>query len=255
MENVTLLDLSLWDYGVIFGASLIASFVAGVGGFGGGFVVVIALTPIVGARAVVPLIAVFAFFSNLSRLFFYFKHIQWKLALQFILASIPGVWVGAEIFVRLPDRPLLAVLGLTLIAVVPLRRYLKKHNFEPGLKTIIFVGIVFGIVSGTAVGSGLFVIAGLSSAGLTGMALLGTDAIIGIINAFSRASAFYLHGALPIELIVCGTLMSVGTAPGTWLASRMVTRMGTKNHSYLIEALIIVGGGMFLYNAAFGATP
>lgn len=253
MEGVNFLDLSMADYAIILAASLGASLVAGIGGFGGAFIIVIFVTPIVGAKAVVPLVSVFAFFSNLSRVFFYRHNIQWKIALQFILASLPGVWIGAEIFVRLPERAFLVLLGVTLLLSIPLRRWLKKRNFTPGLKTIIVIGFIFGIVSGTSVGSGLFVIAGLSSAGIVGSALLGTDAFIGIVNALSRAGAYYAHGALTTEMIIAGCIMSVGTAPGTFIASQIVQRLGTKKHGFLIECVIAVGGVMFLYRAITGS--
>lgn len=249
MESSFLVDLSLANYAAILGASLVASLIAGLGGFGGGFIVVIALEPIIGAKAVIPLVAVFAFFSNVSRVYFYRKYIQWKIAIQLILSSLPGVWIGSEVFVQLPERLLLLLLGISLIVLLPLRRYLRYKNFTPGLFTIICIGLLFGFVSGTSVGSGLFVIAGLASSGVEGMALMGTDALIGTVNAVSRGLAYYLHGALPPELILGGCLMSIGTMPGTWAASKVVHRMGTKNHTYLIEAIILIGGCRFLYEA------
>ena len=72
-----------------FGAAL----VSGLGGFGGAFILVIALTPVVGAKTVIPLIAVYAICNNLSRVYIYRKSIAWKLGIQFTLASLPGfIW-------------------------------------------------------------------------------------------------------------------------------------------------------------------
>ena len=92
-------------------AAFFAALISGLGGFGGGFIVVIALTPVVGARAVIPLIAVYAIFNNLSRMYIYRKPIAWKLAIQFPLASLPGVYVGAKILAWIPERTLLGVLA------------------------------------------------------------------------------------------------------------------------------------------------
>ena len=61
---------------------------------GGAFIIIIALTPIVEPKAVIPLIAVFAVFNNVSRVFIYRKTIHWRLAIRFTLASLTGVYVG-----------------------------------------------------------------------------------------------------------------------------------------------------------------
>ena len=57
---------------------------------------------------------------------------------------------------------------------------------------------------------------------------------------------------LPFDFFLAGALMGVMTLPGTWLASRMVHRMGVKRHSQFIEGLIIIGGLVFIYEALFG---
>ena len=86
-----------FDYGLSFLAAFLASIVSGLGGFGGGFIIVLFLTPVVGPKAVLPLVAAFSIFGNVSRMFFYWREIQWSLTWQFTLASLPGVYLGAKI--------------------------------------------------------------------------------------------------------------------------------------------------------------
>ena len=143
------------------------------------------------------------------------------------------------------------LLGATLILAVPTRWFLKRHAFQFGMRTIISFGFIFGVISGTAAGSGMFVIAGLSSLGLSGPLLLGTDAAIGFINAATRAVTYWQFDALPKQLLLAGLLMGLVTLPGTWLASRIVNAMGTRLHDKLIEVLIIFGGLYLLYQAMF----
>ena len=113
------------------------------------------------------------------------------------------------------------------------------------------MGLTFGVVSGAAAGSGMFVIAALSSVGLTGAMLLGTDAAIGMVNAVSRVSAYYSLGLLNWDLFVAGILMGVMTLPGAWAASKIVDAMGEHLHAKLIELLILGGGAWLLYKAIF----
>ena len=57
-------------------AAFFAAVISGLGGFGGALILVIILTPIVGVKAVIPLISVFATCNNLSRVFIYRKPVM-----------------------------------------------------------------------------------------------------------------------------------------------------------------------------------
>lgn len=244
-----------FEYAMIAAAAFAGALISGLGGFGGSFIIVIVLTPVVGPKAVIPLIAVYAICANLSRVYFYWRTIAWKPAIQFTVASLPGIYLGASFMREIPDTYFLGFLGGVLILILPARRYLKRTSFEPGIKTIAGLGLAFGFMSGTAAGSGMLVIAFFNSIGLSGPLLLGTDAVIGLANAISRSGTFYGMGLLDQRLILLGLFMGLVTFPGTWVASRLVRLMGTRVHDYLIEALIAVSGIVFIYNALRGLGP
>ena len=243
----------LLDYALLAAAAFIASMISGLGGFGGALVLVIALTPVIGPKAVVPVVSVFAVFTNIARLFVYRETVNWRLAVQFTLASFPGVLIGANFLAIIPERTFLAFMGSVLLLAAPVRRYLQRADFQPGSKSIVGLGVVFGLVSGAAAGSGMFVIAGLSAVGLQGPLLLGTDAAIGLVNAVTRAGSYWVLDLLNSKLILMGVLLGLVTFPGTWVASRIVQRLGLKSHTMLIEVLIVGGGLWFMYQAIFVA--
>ena len=232
-------------------AAFFAAVISGLGGFGGALILVIILTPIVGVKAVIPLISVFATCNNLSRVFIYRKHIIWRTAFQFTLASLPGVYFGAKLLEWLPERVLLFILGMILLFAIPLGRHLKRRKFESGIKTIISFGAIYGFVSGAAAGTGMLVIAGLNSAGLRGSILLGTDAVIGFFNGATRAGVYSFLGLLTPTMVGYALLMGLLTIPGNWVASLIVKKMGDNLHSKLIETLIAVGGIWFIFKSLF----
>lgn len=241
--------LQAWDIVVIVSAAFVSAFVSGVGGFGGSFILAIVLTPLIGPKAVVPLIAVYALCANIGRLYFYRRTINWRFMMQFILASAPGLAIGAAFLKLVPESALLAVFGLVLLSAIPVRRYLKRVDFKPTWPTIATIGFVFGAVSGTAVGSGMFVIAALNTFGLHGVFLMGTDAAIGITNALMRVVTFWFLGLLDIRTVMAGLLIGLVSLPASWLASLLVTRMGQKRHSQLIEVVIAFAGACFVIMA------
>jgi len=235
----------LFELLMIAVAAFAGSLVSGLGGFGGSFIVVIVLTPVVGAKSVIPLIGVYAVCANLARVFIYRRTVAWKPAIQFTLASLPGIFLGASFMKSIPESAFLAFLGGTLVLILPIRRYLKKSSFEPGLKTILTLGFLFGFMSGTVAGSGMLVIAFFNSIGLSGPLLLGTDAVIGLVNSITRSATFYTMGLLDQHLVLLGLF----TFPGTWVASRLVHHMGAQLHDRLIEILIGVSGIIFICKA------
>ena len=240
-----------YEFLIIPIAAFFAAVVSGLGGFGGALILVIVLTPMLGVKVVLPLISVFAACNNLSRVFIYRKHIVWRTALQFTLASLPGVYFGAKLLDWLPERILLLILGLILFFAIPLGRFFKRRKFNAGIKTIIGFAAIYGLVSGAAAGTGMLVIAGLNSAGLRGSVLLGTDAVIGFFNGATRASVYSFLGLLTPEMIVYALLMGLLTIPGNWLASIIVKKMGDNLHSKLIEGLIAAGGVWFVSKSFF----
>ena len=230
-------------------AAFFAAVLSGLGGFGGAFLLIIVLTPIVGVKAVIPLISVFAACNNLSRVFIYRKEIVWRTAIYFTLASLPGVYFGAKLLEWMSESLLLLILGLILIFAIPLGRKLKKTDFRSGNKTIFAFGAIYGLVSGAAAGTGMLVVAGLNSAGLRGAVLLGTDAIIGFFNGAMRAGVYSFLGLLTPTMIGYALLMGLLTLPGNWVASKIVRKMGDNLHSKFLEVLIGAGGVWFIYKS------
>lgn len=242
-------DVTLLECAMITAAAFIGALVSGIGGFGGSFIIVILLTPITGPKAVIPLIAVYATCANLSRVYFYWRTIAWKPAIEFTIASLPGIYLGASFLRKIPDTYFLGLLGAVLILVLPLRRFMKRVSFKPGFKTITGLGLGFGFMSGSAAGSGMLVIAFFNSIGMSGPLLLGTDALVGLANAVTRSGMFYGMGLLDQRLILLGLVMGLVTFPGTWIASLLLGLMGTRLHFRIIEAFIAVAGVVFIYKA------
>ena len=108
-------DAMLLEYAMIAAAAFAGAIVSGLGGFGGSFIIVVVLTPVVGPKAVIPLIAVYAICANLTRVYFYWRTIAWKSAIQFTVASLPGIYLGASFLREIPETHFLGVSTLTSV--------------------------------------------------------------------------------------------------------------------------------------------
>src|SRR3546814_19302396 len=82
------------------------------------------------------------------------------------------------------------LLGIILIASVPLRRWGAGRMAEPSRPTVIAVSGAYGFLSSIIVGAGMLVIPILMGFGLAGPALLATDPAIAVIVNFRKLVFF-----------------------------------------------------------------
>ena len=243
-------SLDAVDYVVIGLTAMASAMFSTLSGVGGGLILAIVLAPMVEVKALVPLLAMQGIITNINRMVFYFRGIDVRVSLLAGVPSLFGAWVGTAIYKELDAASVALLLGVFLLAAVPLRRYLARRRWVAGTRTLLVMGFVYGVIGSITVGGGLFILPVLLGAGLMGPALLGTDALIGLFNSLSRAGFYAWHGLLPLDMFIAGTLIGVCTVPGSWLAAQIVKRTDIRLHTLFMEGLIVVGGLVFLYRAA-----
>jgi uncharacterized membrane protein YfcA len=226
-----------------------AAVISGMGGFGTGMILTAALTPLIGVKAVVPVLAVAGVVINAGRFWFYRASLD-RRALGLVLAgSLPFLVLGTWIYTVLDARALGTVLGFVILASVPVRRILHSKKIilqQPG----ILVGAgVFGLASGIATGTGVILISLLLGAGLAGPAILATDALATIVLDFSKALLFQRFDLLDMATFSTGMVIGVATIPGSALAAFLVSRLHARIHILFMEALILAGGAFMLWHS------
>src|SRR5689334_23866205 len=125
-------DISLWQLVPVAAVALFASIVGGVSGYGTGALMPMILVPLVGAEPVVPIIAISAIFSNVSRGTAYFRYIDYRRALIVIICAALTTALGAYGYTKLTNAGAAVVIGSMLILSVPLRRMLRRRKVRIG---------------------------------------------------------------------------------------------------------------------------
>ena len=108
---------------------------------------------------------------------------------------------------------------------------------------------VFGLASGVATGTGVILVSLLLGSGLTGPAVLATDALASIALDLCKAALFQRFDLLDAEAAATGAVIGFATLPGSALAAWLSTRIGAKLHVLFMEALILLGGASMLWHA------
>jgi len=226
-----------------------AAVVGGMGGFGTGVILTAALTPLIGVKAVVPVLAVAGVIINAGRFWFYRRSLE-RRALGIVLAAaLPFLVLGTWLYSVLDARAIGTILGIAVMASIPLRRVLKKRAVVLGNAGLAVGSGVFGLASGLATGTGVILVSLLLGAGVSGPAVLATDALATIALDLCKAALFQRFDLLDTEAFTTGVVIGVATIPGSALAAWLVNRLGAKLHVLFMEALILAGGAFMLWHS------
>ena len=226
-----------------------AAIVSGMSGFGTGVILAAALVPLIGVKAVIPVMAVAGIVINAGRFWFYRTHLDRRSLAIVLAASLPFLVLGTWIYSVLDARALGTVLGAAVIAFVPLRRFLQAKKITIGPGGLAAGSGIFGFATGIATGTGVILVSLLLGTGLATPAVLATDALVSIVLDIAKAVLFQRFDLLGKEAFFTGLVIGAASIPGSALAAWLVSRMHAHLHVVFMETLILVGGGSMLWHA------
>lgn len=200
------------------------------------------LVPIVGAEPVVPIIAISATLTNLSRSLAFRGSIDWRRAKLVALAAIPTCILGAWGYTLLSGSGAMLLIGAMLIVAVVLRRLVGHYEFRIRDRGLAFGACGWGFVVGGSNGAGVIIISLLMAAGLTGAAVIATDAALSVAIGLVRLAVFGAAGVATAKVIAVAILIGVVTLPGAFLARIIVERLPIHVHTAMLDAVVVIGG-------------
>lgn len=242
---MTGLDLALSDYALVAAVAFAASIVAGITGYGTGLLLPMVLVPLIGAQAVVPVIGLASLATNLARLVAFRPHVDWRKVWLVSLAALPGTALGAWGYAQLSGRSASLLIGLSLLALVPVRRLLARRKAVLGMPGALAAASGYGVLVGGTPGSGVVLIAILMATGMAPIAVVATDAAISLPVGIVKTGVFLWQGALPAALWVMAAVIGCATAPGAFVARAIAERISARGHALVLDG-VVIAGGLFL---------
>ena len=242
-------DVSVAQLVLIVALAAVSAVAGGVAGYGTGALMPLVLVPIVGAAPVVPIIAISAMFTNTARVAAFRRSLDRRRAVIALIAALPTCILGAWLYTLLTGRGAALVIGSTLIATVPLRRIFKRCGHNLSEKAYAAAAAGWGIVVGGTTGAGVIMLSLLMATGLEGAAVIATDAAVSLGMGIVKIAVFGTAGVLTATVIVIALLIGLVAFPCTFLAKLMVEHLPVHVHTAILDAVVIVGGGMMIYGA------
>ena len=248
------------DYSVLVlgaGVCFIGGLLGGLSGAGTGLIVAAFLTPIVGAKAVMPALAIIMLINNGSRVFYYRQSVDLKISVIMIALALPGTWFGTQLYMSLSVGTLEFILGVAILAVLA-HRVVHRHRQSaltraisssaspespaPSTLTQRWIGgpiaLAYGFINSVVPGSGVMVLAFFSAIGMSASAVIANDAVLSAVLNLVKIALFRNLDGLPDSLILISLLCGLATIPGVWFAKWLSSRMQQKTQQGLIELVI-----------------
>jgi uncharacterized membrane protein YfcA len=204
-----------------------------------------------GPKQAVPIMAVAAVLANVSRILAWWREVDWRACAAYSATGIPAAALGARTLLALPARAVDISIGLFLIAMVPARHWLARHQLKFSLWHLALGGAVIGYLTGIVVSTGPLSVPLFLFYGLTRGAFLATEAASSLGLYFSKSITFQRFGALTGDVALKGLVAGSSLMFGAFIAKRFVLRLEPEVFRVVMDAIMVAAGLSMLWNATF----
>jgi hypothetical protein len=239
------------NYIFVLAVGLAAGTISGIVGTGSSIMLMPVLVYQYGPKEAVPIMAVAAVMANLSRIFAWWRDVDWRACGVYSLAGIPAAALGARTLLALPSRAVDIAIGLFLIAMVPVRHWLARHDLKLSLWHLALGGAAIGYLTGIVVSTGPLSVPLFLFYGLTRGAFLATEAASSLGLYFSKSATFAQFGVLTGDVALKGLITGSSLMSGAFIAKRFVLRLEPEVFRRVMDAIMLAAGLSMLWNAAY----
>ena len=229
---------------------LVAGTISGIVGTGSSIMLMPVLVYQYGPKQAVPIMAVASVLANLSRILAWWREVDWRACVAYSITGIPAAVLGARTLLALPSRAVDVSIGLFLIAMVPVRHWLARHNLKFSLLHLAIGGAVIGYLTGIVVSTGPLSVPLFLFYGLTRGGFLATEAAGSLGLYLSKSVTFERFGALTPEIALQGLIAGSSLMFGAFIAKRFVLRLDANMFRLVMDGIMLAAGLSMLWNAA-----
>jgi len=149
--------------------------------------------------------------------------------------------------------PVDLAIGIFLIAMVPVRHWLARHDLKANLWHLAIGGAVIGYLTGIVVSTGPLSVPLFLFRGLTRGAFLATEAASSLGLYLSKSVTFERFGALTGEVFLKGVIAGSSLMFGAFIAKRFVLHMKPDVFRLVMDAIMVAAGLSMLWNATLSS--
>jgi uncharacterized membrane protein YfcA len=237
------------DFLFVLAVGLVAGTLSGIVGTGSSIMLMPVLIYEYGPKQAVPIMAIAAVMANFARILAWWREVDWRACAAYSAPAIPAAALGARTLLVLPSHTADICIGVFLIAMVPVRHWLARHQLKLSLWHLAIGGAAIGYLTGIVVSTGPLSVPLFLFYGLTKGAFLATEAASSLGIYVSKSITFHRFGALPFEVAVQGLIAGTSLMVGAFVAKRFVLRLEPEMFRRVMDAIMIAAGLSTLWTA------
>ncbi len=233
---------------LLFGLGILAFTISTLSGGGGALIMVPVLNLLLGVGHTAPVLNLGTFIGRPSRLFLFWKHIDWKVCLFYTPTSILGAFLGSWLFTQFRLEWLQILVGVFLISTVFQYRLGKKErSFTMKLGYFLPLGVLVSVL-GTLIGAlGPVLNPFYLNYGLDKEDMIATKTANSFFMGLSQIGSYTFFGLLQNQYWIYGIALGVGATFGNLLGKRFLKGMKSSTFRLWVITLMVISGLLLIY--------
>ncbi|MFP6713401.1 MAG: sulfite exporter TauE/SafE family protein [Rhodospirillales bacterium] len=243
---VTSANLTLWQFILLCGVSLLGSFLTAALGLGGGTLTIATMALIMPPTVLVPLHAFIQLGSNFGRAALLYRHILYGVLPVFIAGSVIGILIGGKVVITLPLYLLQGILALFIIYSTWAPKFVAN---KPKKSTFFFASLIGAFTTMFVGATGPIVAPFALAASEIRHQFVATHASFMTIHHSLKLVAFgFLGFAFGPYIPLLIALLLFGFV-GTYLGKIALNHLNEDLFRVLLKAVLTILAGRLMYDA------
>lgn len=203
---------------------------------------------VVGVKAVAPVMAISIGMSSTSKVFFFWKYIDWKLFVWLFPSTIVGSLIGAYMFAFLTADFLQILIGLLLVSTIfQYNRKEKRTGFKIKAWHFAPMGLIVAFLSGLIGGVGPLMNSAYLNYGISKESLLGTRSANAIILHLTKILSYAYYGYVTGEVLKFGILIGVSSMIAVYFGKLILAKISELIFRKIVVISMVVSGVLMLW--------
>lgn len=203
---------------------------------------------VVGVKAVAPVMAISIGMSSTSKVFFFWRYIDWKLFAWLFPSTIIGSILGARMFASLSSDYLQILIGLLLISTVfQWNKTEKRTGWKVKAWHFAPMGLVVSFLSGLIGGVGPLMNSAYLNYGMSKESLLGTRSANAILLHITKIISYAYFGYVTGEVIKYGLLIGVSSMIAVYFGKLILAKLSELIFRKIVVASMVLSGILMLW--------
>jgi uncharacterized protein len=236
---------------LIVGAGIVAIFSTLSGG-GASLLLMPLIAYTVGVKSVAPIMTLGIGLSSSSRVFYFWKEIDWNLFRWLFPSTIFGAILGARLFAELSSDYLQILIGLLLVSTA-LQLFTKKEKEDTikrfKIKAWHFapVGFVISFLSGLIGGVGPLMNSMYLSYGMKKESLIGTRSSNAVLLHLMKILSYTYFGFVNSDVLKYGLIVGGSAIVCNYIGKQILGKISEDTFRSIVVSTMIISGILMLW--------